>query len=234
MERENKRKQLRERNRMALIEAALDCVAELGIARTSVSTIIQRAGLSRGMIHLHFDGKDKLLEAAVAHANAEYYDALEGLLSQAGSSPQEAVDAVIRSDLSETILNRRSIKIWYAFRGEARERAAIAAYSDTRDKRLRTTLFQAFVALGRADGRQDISEQARDATHGTLAMLEGMWTDFLLHPDRFDRAEACRIVFRFLAALYPQGFTPAGARLDGSVVDEAPVRQDLSEPGSGA
>ena len=55
------------------------------------------------------------------------------------------------------------------------------------------------------------AEAARDATHGLLALLEGMWTDYLLHPDRFDRDEAMRITFRFLAAMFPSYFTLKGA-----------------------
>jgi len=207
----DKRSQLRVRNRQTLIEATLDCVAELGIARTSVSEIIARAGLSRGMIHLHFDNKDKLIEAAAERANEIYYDQLEALLSQAGPSPQETVDAIIRSDLSEQVLNWRYVNIWYAFRGEASEREMFKRYSDTRDERLRNLAFQGFLPMLKAEGAPDAPTVARDATHGLLAMLEGMWTDYLLHPQAFDRDIACRIVFRYVAALCPHHFTAAGA-----------------------
>ena len=63
-----KRQKLKEQNRVALIEATLDSIAEVGFARTSVSAIIDRANLSRGMIHLHFGGKDALVEAAAKHS----------------------------------------------------------------------------------------------------------------------------------------------------------------------
>lgn len=210
-EQTDKRSQLRARNRTALVEAVLDCIAELGIARTSVSEIIARAGLSRGMIHLHFDGKDKLIEAAAERANEIYYGQLEALLRHAGPSPQETIDAIVRSDLGESVLNWRYVNIWYAFRGEARERAAFKRYSDTRDARLRDLAYRAFVPMIRAEGIKAPRMVARDATHGLLAMLEGMWTDYLLHPDAFDRDAACRIVFRYVAALLPRHFTAAGA-----------------------
>lgn len=207
----DKRSQLRDRNRNALVEATLDCVAELGIARSSVSEIIARAGLSRGMIHLHFETKEKLLEAALTRANEVYYGQLEALLRQAGPTPQETIDAIVRSDLSEQVLNRRYVRIWYAFRGEARERELFKTLSDTRDDRLRVLAFEAFLPILRAEGRADAAQVARDATHGLIAILEGMWNDYLLHPDAFDRDEACRIVFRYVAALCPAHFTAAGA-----------------------
>lgn len=212
MEHRDKRSQQRDRNRLALIEATLDCVAEKGIARTSVSAIIERASLSRGMIHLHFESKDKLLEAAVAHANVQYYDRLDRAVQAAGPRAQDTIDAIIRSDLSAEAMNPRLVSIWHAFRGEAHERKAFAAHSTTRDQRLRSMIFQAFLTLARDAEHSDPSELARDATHGTLAMMEGMWADYLLHPQSFNRDEAARIVFRFLTALLPGYFTLTGAR----------------------
>ncbi|MWD27831.1 TetR family transcriptional regulator [Aquicoccus sp. SCR17] len=203
---------LRERNRMALITATLDCVAELGIAGTSVSAIIERAGLSRGMIHLHFDGKDKLLEEAAQQLNAQYYDTLDAALLAAGPSPEEQVEAIVRTDLSVDLLNERYANIWYAFRGEARKRDSIAVFSNTRDARLRNRIFQTFLAIARSAECPEPEQVARDAAHGTLALLEGMWADFLLHPHAFRREEATRIVLRFLAGLFPSHFTLSGAQ----------------------
>ncbi len=206
-----KREELKERSRVALIEATLDSIAEIGFASTSVSEIIARAKLSRGMIHLHFKGKDNLIEAAAEHASNSYFENLDQLLQDAGPSPQERLAAIVRSDLSERVLNAESVKIWYAFRGESRERAAIAKYSDTRDQRLRDTTFRSFLEIAKQSGVSEPDGVARDATHGTLALLEGMWTDYLLHPDSFSRESALRIVFRFLAALFPRHFDLEGS-----------------------
>ena len=206
-----KRQKLKEQNRVALIEATLDSIADIGFARTSVSEIIDRAKLSRGMIHLHFGGKDALVEAAAKHSSDAYYDSLTARLDRAGALPQESVEAVIRSDLSETVLNRRTVSLWYAFRGESRERKTIAAYSDTRDRRLRNLTFESFLRVARQTDLADPETAAKDATNGTLALLEGMWTDYLLHPESFDRQAALRTIFRFLAALFPKHFDLDGA-----------------------
>lgn len=206
-----KRHEHREKNRNALVTATLDSIAEIGFARTSVSEIIKRANLSRGMIHLHFESKDRLLEEAVKFASATYFEDLDVLLQAAGESPQERLEAVVRSDLSETVLNEKSIKIWFAFRGEASVSNAIARYSDTRDAQLNDLIYQAFLQIAKETGIDDPEFIARDATHGTLALLEGMWTDFFLHPKSFKRQSALRIVFRFLAAMFPQHFVISGA-----------------------
>ncbi len=208
----SKRKKLAEQNKQALIDATLDSIAEIGIARTSVSEIIQRANLSRGMVHLHFRSKDNLFVAAVKESGEVYYEHLEKSLSNAGNLAQNKLAAVIHCDLDEKVLNRRSINIWYAFRGEARKGKAISKYTDTRDQRLNTMIYQAFRELVDIKDHGEAALVARDATLGTLALLEGMWTDFLLHPDVFDRKRAKRIIFRFLAALYPMHFHIDGAK----------------------
>src|SRR3989304_4224950 len=44
-----------------ILEAALDCIAEQGIAATSTYAIAERAGLNQGNIHYYFRSKDDLL-----------------------------------------------------------------------------------------------------------------------------------------------------------------------------
>ncbi len=196
-------------NRLALIEAALTSIAEIGLIRTSVTEIIDRAGLSRGMIHLHFGGKDALIIAAAEHANAQYYQILERDMAAAPDGAAARIAAMIHSDLSAETLNPRSVAIWYELRGAARTNATIAAYSDTRDIRLRRVMEAAFSGVSPADTPQSLAQEAAIAT---ISMVEGMWTDYMLHPENFDRRFAARIVFRMLSSLFPDAFDLNGAR----------------------
>lgn len=202
-------------SRRLLIEATLDSIVEVGFSSTSVSEIVARANLSRGMVHLYFDNKDALLVAAARHAGEVYFNNLSEQLKVAGSSPQEILETVILSDLGEVLLNERTIKIWFAFRGEAHANKDIAQFSDTRDDQLRGLIFKEFATIAAEQGIPEPGKIARDATHGTLALLEGMWTDYLLHSDSFNRVSATRIIFRFLSALFPQHFN-----LDGAIVEQ--------------
>lgn len=196
-----KRAASKARSRKALIEATLDSIAEAGIAGTSVSRIVAKSALSRGMIHLHFDNKEHLfLEAARSLADS-YFEHLLRFASEASGTPEQRLIALIEADLGAEILNPRSIAIWYAFRGEARSHNAFMAYSDTRDRRLRQIYGAACAELLGADAR---SPEVRDLTHGAIALLEGMWADYFLHSDAFDRGAARRVIFRFLAAVLPR------------------------------
>ena len=200
-----------EESRRLLIEATLESIADVGFSRTSVSEIVSRANLSRGMVHLHFESKHSLLVAAAKHASEVYYRNLNDRLESAGSRPQEIIETVVLNDLGEVLLNERTAKVWFAFRGEAHANKAMAQFSDTRDNQLRDMIFGAYVKIATEQEEPDPARFARDTTHGTLALLEGMWTDFLLHSDHFSRTSAARIIFRFLSAAYPQHFDLDGA-----------------------
>jgi len=108
-----------ERNRKLLIDATLDSIAGHGIAETTVSRITEKAGLSRGMIHLHFASKESLLAAAAEAYSGEYYAELDRGIGGKGDDPVGLIRAIIESDLGEGSLNTRSCRILHALRGEA-------------------------------------------------------------------------------------------------------------------
>lgn len=183
----------------------------MGITDATVSRIIERAGLSRGMIHLHFAGKDNLLIAAAQYFNQQYYLEMDRQLAAAGTDPQEVVLAVVRADLSQQLLNERSTKIWHAFRGVASAHPGIAQYSSSQDEQLKSIILKAFRTIAQHYDAAD-SDLAEDATFGTLALLEGMWVHFRSDMQGFSRDRAYALISRFLNGLFPQHFTARVAR----------------------
>ena len=202
------------KNRLGLIEATIKAISELGYAKASVSEIIKNAGLSRGMIHLHFGSKDNLILEAAKHASERYHAFLETRLKCAGPSPQEQVEAIVKHDLSEDVLNATSVRVWYEVRGAIYFQKELASYSDTRAERLRSVLFRLFSELSKSYDLNDaVQENAEDVTFAFLALMEGMRKDYLLHQTNFQRANAKRSVFRFLRTLFPDHFDLTGAKL---------------------
>jgi len=53
------------RTRRRIVAAVFDCIAEVGLARTTAVEISQRAGVTWGAVQHHFGGKDGMLIAAV-------------------------------------------------------------------------------------------------------------------------------------------------------------------------
>ncbi|MGX7727550.1 TetR/AcrR family transcriptional regulator [Rhodococcus sp. 5G237] len=56
-----------EATKEALLEAAIECLNDLGFARTSTLQIQERSGISRGGLLHHFGSKDAMLIGAVHH-----------------------------------------------------------------------------------------------------------------------------------------------------------------------
>lgn len=59
--------QRREKTRAAILEAAVDCLVELGYARTTTLEVQKRASVSRGALLHHFPSKADLLTATIRH-----------------------------------------------------------------------------------------------------------------------------------------------------------------------
>ncbi len=56
--------------RAQIIDRAVETIAELGYAQTSLAKIAKRAGISTGVISYYFAGKDDLIAEVVAHVFA--------------------------------------------------------------------------------------------------------------------------------------------------------------------
>ena len=195
-----------EASKQLLIEATLDTIADIGITDATVSSIIARAGLSRGMIHLHFGGKDNLLTSAVEYYSDEYFRKMEEQIAQAGDAAADIILALVRADLSEPIMNPPSVKIWHAFRGVSHSYPSIAKFASTQDVELQEILDRAFTHIESEYGAGELSVSATEATFGTLALLEGMWVHYLSDMDGFSREGAVLLIRNFLAGLFPRHF----------------------------
>jgi AcrR family transcriptional regulator len=86
--------------RAALIEAALACIAEGGIAAFTVDRVCDKAGVSRGLITHHFGAMNILLAAAYSHIYAKAYP------------PRTDLTALIDHIFSPAQFNRDNLNIW--------------------------------------------------------------------------------------------------------------------------
>ena len=116
----------REQTRTALLDATVDCLVELGYARSSMQEICARAGVSKGAAQHHFAGKADLMAAAVAHLTGKRMDVLAESL---GALPRGAEVIPAAVDLLwagySGALATASTELWIAARTDPALRAAI-------------------------------------------------------------------------------------------------------------
>ncbi|GLY69842.1 TetR/AcrR family transcriptional regulator [Amycolatopsis taiwanensis] len=118
--------QRREQTRTALLDATIDCLVELGYARTSVQEICSRAGVSKGAAQHHFPDKAALMAAAVEHLTTRR---MAALAESPGSRPSgaDAIPAAIDllwAGYSGTLATAAT-ELWVAARTDPALRAAI-------------------------------------------------------------------------------------------------------------
>ncbi|HEX3510093.1 MAG TPA: TetR/AcrR family transcriptional regulator [Solirubrobacteraceae bacterium] len=58
--------------RLALLEAAAECLVEVGYARTTTRRVARRASVTPGALQHHFDSKADLLRATLSHIRARW------------------------------------------------------------------------------------------------------------------------------------------------------------------
>lgn len=181
-------------HRQKIIEATLDSIAQFGFSKTTVSTVIKFAGLSRGMINLHFNNKDDLYYSVLCHLSDQYQSTWQAAIKDESQTAENKINTLIEVDLSPEVLNERNISNWVAFRADisAKQPRYMELY-DTRDE-VHSKFFEELLEeLGAGDRAAEIS-------YGINTLIEGFWMDFYLHPNDFDRKLAVRICKQFIGS----------------------------------
>jgi AcrR family transcriptional regulator len=88
-----------EARRAQLVQTAIDVLAREGYDRTSLAAIARAAGVSKGVISYHFDGKDELLREVVACVSAQAEASMTPQLLAAPTAT-ERLGTYIRSNLA--------------------------------------------------------------------------------------------------------------------------------------
>ena len=79
-----------------ILDAAMECFVQLGIARTSVQDVARMAGVSRGTIYRYFSDRQILIDAAIEHGAQQYYrDAAEAMAKKATLAEQAGAFAEV-------------------------------------------------------------------------------------------------------------------------------------------
>jgi len=87
--------------KVEILEAALICFAEIGIAGTTIEHIRCRSGASTGSIYHHFGNKEGIAGALYLHGKALYWDGVFQVLEKAQTG-EELIKGVVHHHLDWT------------------------------------------------------------------------------------------------------------------------------------
>jgi TetR/AcrR family transcriptional repressor of bet genes len=104
-----------ETRREALIEAALELVAEGGPQAASVRAIADRAGVTPGLIRHYFSSKEELNRAAYRRLIGKMTVDSLAAAQNAGPTPQAQLSAYVTASLRPPIVDRAGLIRWAGF-----------------------------------------------------------------------------------------------------------------------
>lgn len=167
---------VQETRKQQLIDAALASIAELGLQKTTIITISQRAGLSSGIISHYFGGKQGLIEAALRHLLERLGRAYVEKIQQTDGSPIARIHCIIEANFTEFQRSELAARTWLSFWARSMHEPGLKRLQQINNARLCSNLRYAFMqSMNR--------EQAQDAARQTAAMIDGFWLRSALSAD---------------------------------------------------
>ena len=190
--------------RQQLIAATIKSISRRGISGTTIPEVAKEAGLSLGIVNLHFETKDNLLSQTLRHLANEYKELFENTLEKSGPGPADKLLALMKMDLKPKVCDRQKLAVWFAFWGEAKSvptyQKICAEHNDVYDEVL-LELCQDIIDDG---GYMHVT--ASQATDALSALTDGMWLSCLVSRRVWDRHAAMDAVYSYLHGVFPKHF----------------------------
>ena len=199
----SRRAESRAARRQQLIEATMKCIGRKGIGSTTLGDVAKEAGLSQGIVNLHFRSKDNLLKETLLWLAGDYKTQFEAALERAGPKPAEQLHAVLALDFKPSICNREKLVLWFAFWSEVRARPTYRKICEAWDNYYDDVVRELCTAIIE-EGQYTVSATA--ATSALTAMTDGLWQACLVNSQSWSRQAAMDAVMSYLQHVFPKHF----------------------------
>jgi TetR/AcrR family transcriptional regulator, transcriptional repressor of bet genes len=184
--------------RRKLIDATARCLAEFGLAGTSVRQICAKAGVSPGLLAHHFAGIDELIVETYRHTGRQVSAVLTDALAAAPDDPEAKLRAFIEASFKPPLLDPDLLAIWLTFWSLVRRNSAISSVHAEVYADYRRTLEPLIAATAERNG---VAINARLTTLAFTAMMDGLWLELCLDPTVFNANEAQAIACSWIEGL---------------------------------
>jgi AcrR family transcriptional regulator len=160
--------------RAELGEAALQTLAEMGYARTSLREIAQNSEFSHGVLHYYFEDKLDLILCSVRQYKARCVQRYDEVTMS--STSYEALLDGFASALGDTLRDEASLhRLWYDLRAQSLFEQAFRADVAEIDKSLERMIWRVLARFAELTG-----EEVRATSSVAYAMFDGLFQHALL------------------------------------------------------
>lgn len=190
--------------RQQLIEATIKCISKRGIGSTTLGDVAREAGLSQGIVNLHFKSKDNLFNETLRYLAEEYKSLFEKTLEKSGPGKAEKLLALMELDLKPSVCDQNKLAVWFGFWGEVKAMPTYRKMCNEYDRGYDQAIEQLckeIIAEGKYEnaGAQNIAEVLSSLTNG-------FWLACLINPKSWDRQAAMESVKSYLKSVFPNHY----------------------------
>lgn len=182
--------------RQMLIDAAIRCLAEGGIAAFTVDRISREANVSRGLINHHFNGIGGLL--------IEVYEAMTQSMMVAGretlffeGTAEERLAQVIETMFRPPMFSKSSLRAWLALWGEVATNPRLKASHRKSYDAYRKAIGDALSEIAQA---RKVEADGEALAMTVIALIDGLWIEWCLDSSVVNRDTARAAVYDVLEA----------------------------------
>ncbi|NIA69354.1 TetR family transcriptional regulator [Pelagibius litoralis] len=198
----------KEVRRQQLIEATMDSIAENGISGTTMATVTRRAGLSMGIVSLHFESKENLLTSTLRYLAEEHRAVWVAIQKDASLEPAEKLWAIIDANFHPRVCTPLKIAVWFAFFGEARYRDIYRSMVEDFDTERALAVEELCQFVKDEGGYEGVDPHALAQSIESLA--DGLWLNLLLYPKWISLEQSKAQIFDLLVTHFPRHYTADG------------------------
>lgn len=206
-----KTKEEAQATREGILDAALACFHENGVANTSLAAIGQRAGYTRGAVYWHFKNKTEVLEAMINRERVPFIERLQRTCSPHRNTPILDLRSAMLVSLSE-LANEPHLRDMM----EIMLRNDLSAESVAMQQLQHDSVEEEMAIFRRAFERARELDQLRDGVDTATASrilhagLTGVLYSAMLEPGQFQLERDSREVMDAMLSYYvkPGVFTP--------------------------
>ncbi|MGI9236149.1 MAG: TetR/AcrR family transcriptional regulator [Woeseiaceae bacterium] len=200
-----KRTARREQRRQQLIDSTMKCIARRGMSSTTLGDVAGEAGLSQGIVNLHFESKENLLNETLRYLADEYKAQFTKTYEKSGPGPADKLRALMELDLRPSICDRRKVAVWFAFWGEVQSRPTYRKICDERDQYYDDTIERLADEIIAEGGYKTVT--AESVAMILTSTTNGLWLSCLISPAAFDRRKAMEAILEYLSSIFPKHFS---------------------------
>lgn len=125
--------------RAALVEATIAEIGQSGSLDVTVGAISKRAGMSSGLAHHYFGGKEQIFQAAMRHILQVFGREVRGRLAQA-KGPKARLEAIVSASFAAQNFQPDVINAWLNFYVQAQTNDDVLRLLRVYHRRLRSNL----------------------------------------------------------------------------------------------